>query len=190
MYTHKQTHVQTYTHTHTHTRTHTQVYKASIDGDIYALKEFSVTSDRDLQSLMREAAVLRRMRHSTIVEIISVFESPVSTGEKTMYLQMPFSVHGSLDKWITTEAPEWRSVRVVLLDVAMALEWLHDASIVHCDIKPANILVASQCRGRLADFDISLDSVTRTASIQRTNMGVGYTPGFDAPELARCCICP
>ncbi len=179
------THTRAHTHTHTHTRTHTQVYKASIDREIYALKEFSVTSDMDLQSLMREAAVLRRMRHPTIVEIISVFESPVSTGEKIMYLQMPFFEHGSLDKWITTEAPEWRSVRVVLLDVAMALEWLHDSSIVHCDVKPANILVASQCRGRLADFDISLDSATRTASTLRTNIRVGYTQGFDAPELAR-----
>jgi serine/threonine protein kinase len=150
-----------------------------MDGKTYALKEFKLASEVGLKELMREAAVLRRVRHPAIVEVLGVFED---TANKTMLLQMSFFEHGTLQTWVDTEAPEWRAVRSVLLDIAGALEHLHAAGVVHCDVKPPNILVAPFFRGRLADFDISVDSATRTS----TNFAatrVQYTAGFDAPEL-------
>ncbi len=157
------------------------VYKASLGEKMYALKEFKLTSEKGLKELMREAAVLRRVRHPAIVEVLGVFED---TTNKTMLLQMHFFEHGTLDTWVESEAPEWRAVRTVLLDISGALEHLHASSVVHCDIKPANILVAAFFRGRLADFDIAVDSATRT-STKFAATKVGYTAGFDAPELAR-----
>lgn len=157
------------------------VYKAKLDGKMYALKEFKMTSDDGLKALLKEAAMLRKMRHPTIVEIVSVFEDNI---KRRMLLQMPFFEHGTLDVWITSEAPEWRAVRTVLLDIATALEYLHSSSVVHCDVKPANILIAANCRGRLADFDISVDYATRT-STRFATIRVAYTAGFDAPELSR-----
>jgi hypothetical protein len=44
------------------------------------------------------------------------------------------------------------------------------------------------CRGRLGDFDLSVDSVTRTSTRFAATKLV-YTAGFDAPELARYCVC-
>jgi hypothetical protein len=157
------------------------VYKASMDGKTYALKEFKLTCEEGLKELMREAAALRRVRHPAIVEVLGVFED---TSNKTMLLQMHYFEHGTLDTWVDKEAPEWRTVRTVLLDIAGALEHLHASSVVHCDVKPPNILIAPFFRGRLADFDISVDSATRTS----TNFAatrVQYTAGFDAPELHR-----
>jgi serine/threonine protein kinase len=160
------------------------VYKASMGGKTYALKEFRLDSVRGLQQLMREAAMLRKMRHPAIVEIVSIFEDNSSKGSKVMLLQMPFFEHGTLDTWVRTEVPKWHLVRTVLLDVAGALEYLHSASVVHCDVKPPNILVAPNCRGRLADFDISVDSATRTSTMCAATKAA-YTAGFDAPELAK-----
>ncbi len=157
------------------------VYKAIMDGKTYALKEFKLTSEEGLKELMREAAALRRVRHPAIVEVLGVFEDTLN---KTMLLQMTFFEHGTLDTWVDKEAPEWRAVRTVLLDIASALEHLHTSSVVHCDVKPQNILVAPFFRGRLADFDISVDYAKRTS----TNFAatrVQYTAGFDAPELHR-----
>jgi hypothetical protein len=162
------------------TANHT-VYKASYEGTMYALKEFRLASNQGLKELLREAALLRKMRHPAIVEIVGIFEDEKS---KAMLLQMPFFEHGTLDTWVNTEAPEWREVRRVLHDVAGALEFLHAASVVHCDVKPANILVAASCRGRLADFDISVDYATRTSKLFATTR-VAYTAGYDAPELVR-----
>ena len=48
-----------------------------------------------------------------------------------------------------------------------------------------NILVAANSRGRLADFDISVDTVTRTSSVYAATR-VGFTAGFEAPELQKC----
>ncbi len=160
------------------------VYKASMDGKLYALKEFRLgNGEQGLQELMKEAAMLRRMRHPAIVEIISLFEV-TAKGSKRLLMQMPFFEHGTLHEWVAMEAPEWRTVRTVLLDVAGALEYLHGAAVVHCDVKPANILVAPSYRGRLADFDISVDSATRMSTRFATTK-LAFTPGFDAPELAR-----
>ena len=39
-------------------------------------------------------------------------------------------------------------------DVLSALEYLHNLGIVHCDVKPPNILIAADERARLADFDV------------------------------------
>jgi serine/threonine protein kinase len=164
------------------------VYKAFMDGKAYALKQFVVTQDMDLKQLIREAALLRRMQHPAIVQVLSIFEHITHTSS-SMLLQMPFFEHGTLDQWITNHLPEWKSVRVVLFDVAGALEHLHSFSVIHCDVKPSNILVAApHCRGCLADFDISMSSMTRTCTVAATRLlrtSIGFTPGFESPELAR-----
>ena len=66
-----------------------------------------------------------------------------------------------------------------------ALVYLHSLGIVHCDVKPPNILIASDERARLADFDISVDLKTRVSVryAKSKTTCVGYTPGFEAPEL-------
>jgi hypothetical protein len=163
------------------TESNHKVYKATMDGRTFALKVFELKSDKDMKSLMTEAAILRKMHHPAIVEIISMFEDKIQQNKRIL-LQMPFFEHGSLDKWIGAEAPTWQAVRTVLLDVVGALEYLHSASIVHCDVKPSNILVSTGCRGRLADFDISVDETMRTTKLFAATR-IGYTAGFDAPEL-------
>ena len=66
--------------------------------------------------------------------------------------------HGQVDTWVAKSAPGWMAVRTVMQDVVSALAHLHVKGIVHADVKPANILVGLDERGKLADFDISVDS--------------------------------
>ena len=49
-------------------------------------------------------------------------------------------------------------MRTVIQDVTGALAHLHVNQVVHAGIKPANILVGPGERGKLADFDISVES--------------------------------
>lgn len=85
--------------------------------------------------------------------------------------------------------PPWTQVRSVLLDVLLGLGHLHANGVIHGDVKPANVLVDGRERGRLADFDISIDSKNRTsaARVLRKSTVVataqGMTPDFAAPEL-------
>ena len=54
-------------------------------------------------------------------------------------------------------------------------------------MKPANILVGADERGKLADFDISVDSGTRATQkyLLTTRRCIGWTVGFEAPELVQ-----
>ena len=98
--------------------------------------------------------------------------------------------NGTLDQWAAGDrVPPWTQVRGVLLDVLLGLGHLHAHGVIHGDVKPANVLVDGRERGRLADFDISIDSKNRTsaARVLRKSTVVataqGMTTDFAAPEL-------
>jgi len=111
-------------------------------------------------------------------------------------MQMPWYENESLDKWVCgDQQPAWHKVRSVLLDALVGVSHLHINKIIHGDVKPANILVDSRERGRLSDFDISIDTNERTAGHKHTLGGHttctatmratqdAWTENFAAPEL-------
>lgn len=66
----------------------------------------------------------------------------------------------------------------VIRDTARGLHALHQAGVVHCDIKPANLFLAASGAAMVGDFGIATD--TRMAEARR---GMSGTPLFMAPEL-------
>ncbi|KAJ1495747.1 hypothetical protein T484DRAFT_1761084 [Baffinella frigidus] len=86
-------------------------------------------------------------------QVLAVFRDSAT---KDIIIQMPYYHNGTVNKWKT------EMVRGVLYDVVVAIGFLHSSGIIHADIKPVNILVDFDNRGILSDFDISVDSVTRT----------------------------
>jgi hypothetical protein len=154
----------------------------------FALKEYTIGAPGKLQTCLKEATVVYQQRHPAIVEMKALFQDFDGT---SFYIQMPWYEHGSLDEWVRgDQRPGWPQVRSVLQDALVGLAHLHDNGVLHCDVKPANILVDSRERGRLGDFDISIDTMTRTsaANISTTMRAtaVGMTKDFAAPELEAC----
>ena len=148
-------------------------------GGEFAVKEYDLADSR---TCLREAALLERLHHPAVVRVVAVFRN----GDKVM-MQMPFLEDGSVDVWVVAvPPPPWSAVRGVMHDVTGALAHLHANGVVHADVKPANILVGPGGRGVLADFDIAVDSGARTTQqyLATTRNRVGWTPGFEAPELA------
>jgi len=134
---------------------------------------------------LKEATVIYKQRHHAIVEIKALFQG-------TFYMQMPWYTHESLNRWVRGDhRPDWRQVRSVLLDALLGLAHLHYNGVMHGDVKPANILVDGRERGRLSDFDISLDTKERTSAariIRKTTTtmrvtALGMTSDFAEPEL-------
>jgi len=162
-----------------------RIFRVRNTDEWFAVKEYTIGEAGKLQTCLKEATVVYQLRHPAIVEITALFQD---TGGTTFYMQMPWYEHGSLDKWVCgDQRPGWPRVRNVLHDGLVGLEHLHDNGVLHCDVKPANILVDSRERGRLGDFDISIDTNTRTsaANISTTMRAtaVGMTVDFAAPEL-------
>ena len=101
------------------------VWRCSEGGEEFAVKEFRAT---DLRTCLREAALLMRMRHPSIVSIVAVLQDTI---RGSVMLQMPFYRYGAVDAWVKETAPGWREVRTVLQDVVGALAHLHVNKVVH-----------------------------------------------------------
>ncbi|KAK3276293.1 hypothetical protein CYMTET_15622 [Cymbomonas tetramitiformis] len=159
-------------------------------GQQFAVKEYPISQDDPgaLKVLWREASLLHRVRHPAIAPILALFLSHQAGNANVYGLQMPWFEHGQLDEWLTAQEPGEGAVRRGMLRVLEAVAHLHRARVLHCDIKPANILVDSAGRPHLLDFDISVDATTRTSVtyLQETTLrGARGTEGYMAPEMAR-----
>lgn len=66
----------------------------------------------------------------------------------------------------------------ILIDMALALEHVHDSGFMHCDFKPENVLVSRNGNLRLVDFDLSKPRPEKPKKMTR-NPG---TPAYMAPE--------
>jgi serine/threonine protein kinase len=104
-------------------------------------------------------------------------------------------VNGSLDRWIHSDY-EGQNGQVALtlsrrLDIAVdivdALDYLHNGckpSIIHCDLKPSNILLNQDMRACVGDFGIAriLDEATsKNALNSYSSIGIKGSIGYIAP---------
>lgn len=74
-------------------------------------------------------------------------------------------------------------LRACLLQLADALNALHDADKLHCDLKPANILVTEQGRVVLLDFGLATEIGRRVTHDRAGTQTIG-TPSYMSPEHA------
>jgi predicted ATPase/tRNA A-37 threonylcarbamoyl transferase component Bud32 len=103
-------------------------------------------------ALSHEFQTLCTLRHPFIISVLDYgFE-----GDHP-YLTMPFVEDA---RPLTTEAlaVRRRSPSDALIEVLQALSYLHRRGVIHCDLKPANILIAPDGHARLIDFGIAVIS--------------------------------
>ncbi|KAL4290975.1 hypothetical protein GQ457_14G025660 [Hibiscus cannabinus] len=106
--------------------------------------------------------------------------------------------NGSLEEWLhpSMDRSEFETTRKlsffqrvnVAVDVAHALEYLHhgcETSIIHCDLKPSNILLDQEMVPRLTDFVLakilSVDGHNYSAN-HSSSLGLRGTIGYAPPE--------
>jgi serine/threonine protein kinase len=133
--------------------------------------------------LSHEAVLLSRLQHPHIVSVLDFG----SVDEDTEYMLMEYVRGIELDAWLESHGSMAPARAVgVLQQVAAAVDYLHLHDIVHCDIKPANIMLdaAAQDFVKLIDFGIACQQ-----PMQAERRGLIGTPAYMAPEQARGELC-
>ena len=119
--------------------------------------------------LHQEAEWIGQLRHRNIIE---VYLAGVSEGSP--YLTMPFVKGGSLQSRMGDYSNRFREIARLMIPIAQAVDYAHQLGVLHCDIKPSNILMDGD-RPLLADFGMAV-------SKHLVPTMTGGTPAYMAPE--------
>ena len=156
------------------------VFKGVWRGQDVAVKVLSLAFSEEaahVKSFKKEVDVLQRLDHPHIVKLMGASLAPpdVCIVEELM---PNGSLHDALHRrrW----KPAYQEILTIVHDVSSALAYLHPR-IVHCDLKPQNVLLTLEDRAKVADFGIA--KIKRGTYIHGTTANVNGTPGYMAPEL-------
>jgi hypothetical protein len=156
----------------------------TVVGQDVALKPERADGDHEtaVRRLLGEPRAMGKVRdHPHVVTLFDVVTVPHDRdGTRTYWFVMEYVPGGGLDRRPPV-SPE-RAARIGG-ELADALAALHEAGIVHCDVKPANIGLSRRGTAKLLDFGAAY-RVGGTETIT-VNGPFSFTPDYAAPELAR-----
>ncbi|KAI3852653.1 hypothetical protein MKX03_003299 [Papaver bracteatum] len=155
------------------------------------------------KSFMDECDALRKVRHRNLLKIITCCSSVDFQGNDFKALVFEFMANGSLDNWLhpTTVDTNNDELQVknlnlqrrlnISFDVASALNYLHhdcESPIVHCDLKPSNVLLDDDLIAHVGDFGLA-KFLSNTSSSSRqlsekyaSSIGIKGSIGYISPE--------
>ena len=154
-----------------------KVYRGRCHGKSVAIKRY-LKGDEALSELRKEAMILQQFHHPCLVCLVGVCVHPI------MAMVLEEAPMGSLESpLIKARLPIHRLViHRIAVQVAAALNFLHEGGIIFRDLKAANVLLwsldpESLCHCKVTDFGIATNLTPIGAR------GIIGTKGFIAPEV-------
>ncbi|CAI0446971.1 unnamed protein product [Linum tenue] len=141
------------------------------------------------KSLLAECNALKNVRHRNLVRILTYCSSLDNKGNDFKALVFEFMPNGSLEEWLHSDRNLTLIQRLnIAVDVASGLHYLHDLSgtpIVHCDLKPSNVLLDADMIARVGDFGLarilSTDTSNNPCQSKSSTIGIKGTIGYAPP---------
>ncbi|VVC87748.1 unnamed protein product [Leptidea sinapis] len=147
--------------------------------DVQVIDKLRFPSKQEAQ-LKNEVAILQNLSHPGVVNLERMFETP-----ERIFVVMEKLRGDMLEMILSHEKgrlPE-RITKFVVAQILVALKHLHEKNIVHCDLKPENVLLSSDemfPQVKLCDFGFA--RIIGEKCFRRSVVG---TPAYLAPEVLR-----
>jgi len=155
--------------------------KRKEDGNIYAMKKVNIAtmSSKERDNALNEVRILASVQHNNI---IGYKESFYDETTKTLNIIMDFADEGDLDGKLKkhiqsrTNFPE-NEIWSFLIQILQGLRALHNAKIMHRDLKSANIFLK---QGIIKLGDLNVSKIIKKLGMDHTQTG---TPYYASPEV-------
>ncbi|MFN0105270.1 MAG: protein kinase domain-containing protein [Bryobacteraceae bacterium] len=146
---------------------------------------------RVVEQLRREIHNARKIQHENVCRTFDIYKREGTEGGSPLaFIAMEFLEGRTLAEEITEGPLDWRRAAMIAEQVTRGLQAIHDAGIIHRDLKSVNIMLAGPPaaeRAVIMDFGLSRAtqaSVWETLSLFGENAIVG-TPAYMSPEQLR-----
>ncbi|MCQ2409997.1 MAG: protein kinase [Elusimicrobiaceae bacterium] len=127
------------------------------------------------EQFLAEARMVALLRHPCIVEIYTVIES-----ESALYLVFEYVDGQTLETRLDIDGRlPFSQVKQIFEYVCRGLQYAHSQDIIHCDLKPGNIMIyGDDNKAKVMDFGVAKRAIDHETGART----VAGTPAYMAPE--------
>ncbi|XP_022772218.1 putative receptor protein kinase ZmPK1 [Durio zibethinus] len=155
------------------------VYKGMLpDGRVVAVKRLNEANQGEAEFLA-EVKTIGKLNHMNLIEMWGYCAE-----KKHRLLVYEYMAHGSLAEKLSSNELDWQKRYEIALGTAKGLAYLHDEClewVLHCDVKPQNILLDSGYKPKVSDFGLS-KLLDRGKLYNSSFSKIRGTRGYMAPE--------
>ena len=128
-----------------------------------------------IENFRVEAQKVAHLIHPNIVRVLDF-----GVADNIPFLVMDYASKGTLrQKHANGTSLPLATILTYTKQVASALQYIHAQELIHCDVKPANMLIGEDDQILLSDFGIATTAHTTLSAVQTPLKG---TPAYMAPE--------